>query len=145
MWYERLPRWAWAVLAGVALFALGSAIHNAAWSQGFTLGLLTAGADGAQIAPYLPYQAGHGWGPAGFAGGFFGALFRIGFFVFMLALIAKFFGFWRWRMHGGPHGYHGPYGPWHRHGPQPDQPDADQGGPTPEQTSRPQPTAWTQV
>ncbi|HXF64383.1 MAG TPA: hypothetical protein VNK95_22325 [Caldilineaceae bacterium] len=158
---ERIPKWAWAVLAAVAALSLGSAIYHSGWSQGFTLGLLTGNVDGAQLAPYLAYRAGPGWHPGGYGGfGFFGVLFRLVFFLFLLALLAKLFGFMRWRMQGGAWGGpHGPYGPWAHHygphpqggqpygaqpGPQPGQAPAEQPG-SPTQPDEPKPAVWTHV
>jgi hypothetical protein len=158
MWYERVPRWAWAVAAGVILLSLAAAIHGAGWNQGFMMGLLAGHTDGAQIAPYFAHRGGFGWHHGGF--GLIGGLFRLLFFFLLIGLLLKFFGFWRWRRHGGPHGPWG-QGPWAHHGPwgqgpwtQPGQ--SEQGSPTqpgqpgsatPDQPAenKPQPTSWTHV
>lgn len=102
----QVPRGVLIGLAVLVLFGIGSAIHNAGWSQGFSMGLLAGGANGAKLAPYLVGYGTHGWG----FGGFFGLIFRIGFLVLLFALLARVFGFWRWRGQGGPCGPH-----WHRH------------------------------
>lgn len=106
----QVPRGVLIGLAVLVLFGIGSAIHNAGWSQGFSMGLLAGGADGAKLAPYLVGYGTHGWGFGGLIGGFFGLIFRIGFLVLLFALLARVFGFWRWRGQGGPCGPH-----WHRH------------------------------
>lgn len=123
--HKRVPMWTLvAVVVGVlVLFGIGSAIHSAGWSDGFTMGLLASGGtEGGTVAPYLAYRSGPGWHHGGF-GGFFGGFFRFLFFLFVIALIFKFLGFWRWRMHGahapwGHHGWHTPRQPWpHQGGP----------------------------
>lgn len=101
---NRIPKWALAAVAVLLLVGLGSAVHNAGWSQGFTMGLLAGNGDGNALAPYLAYRTGYGWHP----GGFFGGFFRFAFFLFVLAMIARFIGFWRWRMRV-------PEGPWRHH------------------------------
>lgn len=129
------------------LMGLGAAIYNGGWSQGYTMGLLTGSAEGSDLTPYLVYRSG-GWHGGGF--GFFGAIFRVVFFVFLLGMFFKFLGFMHWRMHGGQGqwGQHGPWGqqgPWQQQGQpqQPPQPESGQpGSPGP---SGPQPTSWTRV
>jgi hypothetical protein len=113
-----------AVVAAILLFSIGSAIHSAGWTQGFTTGLLAGGAEGASLTPYLAYRTGHGFHAWGI-GSFFGMIFRFGFLLLFFALIAKFFGFWRWHRFG----YHGPW--WHHHG------EHYQGYSQPEQNDRP--------
>lgn len=88
MYQNHIPKWALAAVAVLLLVGLGSAIHNAGWSQGFTMGLLAGNADGNTLAPYLASRTGYG--------GFFGGFFRFAFFLFVFAMIARFFGFWRW-------------------------------------------------
>ena len=86
----KLPKWAIAVLAVLVLFGIGAAVHNAGWSQGYTMGLLTGGADGARMTPYLMSRGhGYGWHHGGFGGGFgfFGVIFRIFLFVLLFGLL----------------------------------------------------------
>ncbi len=145
------------IFAGLTLlllFGIGSAVYSGGWSQGYTMGLLTGSADGADLTPYLVYRTG-GWQGGGF--GFFGAIFRIFFFVFLFGLLFKALGIWRWRMHGGPDQWGAGHGPWGRHGewgdgqpqpPQQPQPEAPRGQPAqPDQplAPGPQPTSWTRV
>jgi hypothetical protein len=60
---------------------------------------------------------GHAWS----FGGFIAGIFRIAFFLFVISLLFRFLGFWRWRMHAGwrKHGWPNPA--WHHpawsHGP----------------------------
>lgn len=144
---QRPPIWAFAIVAVLVLFGIGSAIHNAGWSDGFAAGLLASNADGGKLAPYLLYQNGYGahhWG----IGGFFGGILHFVFFLFFLGFIAKVIGCRRWRMHDGqPHPWrHG----WPQGGPQPGQTPSQQGS-DPAQTAdqtgehKPQPTAWIDV
>ena len=131
---ERMKKWAAVGIATLILITLATTLHNAGWSQGFAMGLLASNADSAQIAPYLAYRGGHGFG----MGGFFGMMFRFGFFLLFLALIAKIFGFWRWRMHSHMHAQGRPF--WehrgsHGHHSAEQQPD-DQ---------KPRQTNWTNV
>jgi hypothetical protein len=108
MTHDRIPKWAFAGLALIVLLGLGSAIHGAAWSQGYTMGLLAgSAADGASVLPYLISRTGSG---IGVGGGFFGSFVHIGLILLLIAMVAKFIGFRRWGMHG-------PHGSWrHHHG-----------------------------
>ncbi|MCC6166091.1 MAG: hypothetical protein IT329_02575 [Caldilineaceae bacterium] len=128
-------RWAIVGLAVLLLIGLGSAIHSAGWSQGYTLGLLTSRAGGDSLTPYLVYRGGHGLHPFGFGGpfGFFGAIFRFAGLFLVIGLLLKFFGCGRWRGRGEGHG------PWHQHyyGPQNAPQSAPQPGEQPGQTSAP--------
>ena len=96
------------VVAGliiVGLLIAGTAIQSSAWSQGYTMGLLTASADSAELAPYLLYRA--GLGPnAGV--GLFGGILRFGFLVLLALGFFKLIGCAYWHRHGGPP-------PWMRH------------------------------
>ncbi len=104
---RQIPRWAKAALALVILFGIGSLLYNSGYSSGMVTGMLVSGSEGGTMNPYLLSRMGgmHG----GF--GFFGGLLRIGFFLVFLAVIAKFFGFARWKMHrkwngnGGEHAF----------------------------------------
>ena len=98
----------------IVLLSVGvSSIQQGAWTQGYMTGLLTAGGDASAVAPLLAY--GHGFSPAHAGFSFFGAIFKLGFFFIFFAMMAKFFGFWMWRMNGGRHGGWGKH--WHeRHG-----------------------------
>ena len=108
---KQVPAWALiAVAVGMlVLFAAGSGLYNSGWSDGLTFGLLSGGGDGGKLLAYQGYAAqysgAHGWGHAGMIGGFLGGIFRFFFFLFFLGMIFKFFGFLRWRMHGGQHGF----------------------------------------
>lgn len=92
---RQIPRWAMAALALVVLFGIGSLLYNSGYSSGMVTGLLVSGSEGGAMNPYLLSRMGglHG----GF--GFFGGFLRLGFFLVFLAVIAKFFGFARWKMH----------------------------------------------
>jgi hypothetical protein len=147
----QVPSWAprviVVVLALLLLFGIGTAIHNAGWSQGYTLGLLTGSAGGGDaLTPYLVYRTGGGFHPFGFLGG----IFRFLFLFFVVGLLLKFFACGRWRMHGEHpsrwhHHHYGPYGP--QNAPQPGEqpgqvtPPAD----TPPAPAGAQPTVWTHV
>jgi hypothetical protein len=117
----RVPRWALIAIALVLLLSVGSALHNAGWSQGYTQGLftgslLTSGAEGGKVAPYLLNQNGYGW-HGGHSFGVIGGFFRFLFFGFLIMLAFRFFAFRRWHMHKGENGKHGGHGgPW-QHGP----------------------------
>jgi hypothetical protein len=89
----------------------------AGWSQGYTMGHLAASGEGGTVAPYAPY-------PIGFSPFWFGiGLFvKLGLLLLLFLVLAKCFGFWAWRMAGGPPGkywarhwpHHGPpRPPWH--------------------------------
>lgn len=150
---SQVPSWApRAVVIGLAvllLFGVGAAIHNAGWSQGYTLGLLagSAGGGGDALTPYLVYRTGGGFHPFGFVGG----IFR---FLFLFLLIGLFFKFLRCGRHAirGEH-----FGPWRhpyqgpQHGPQTaPQPGEQPGqatppGGTPSTPAGAQPTVWTHV
>ena len=101
-----------AAVALVVLFGLGSLLYNAGWSSGMATGLLAANSEGGALNPYLLSRMGGMHGGIGF----FGGLLRIGFFLVFLAVIARVFGFMRWRMHtmrnGGEaaHAFHGHWG-----------------------------------
>ena len=119
---RQIPRWAMAALALVVLFGLGSLLYNAGWSSGMATGLLAANSESGALNPYLLSRMGGMHGGIGF----FGGLLRIGFFLIFLAVIARVFGFMRWRMHqhnGGEaaHAFHGHWGGAHgwRHWEQP--------------------------
>ncbi len=108
---RRIPRVAIAGLALLVLFGLGSLLYNAGWSSGMATGLLAANSEGSAITPYLLARTGGLNGGVGF----FGGLLRIGFFLFVLVMIGRFFGFARWKMHrkfsgsvenGGQHRFH---------------------------------------
>lgn len=137
-----VPRWAMIGLAVLLLFGLGTAIHSAGWSQGYTLGLLTGSAGGDSLTPYLVYQAGHGFHPFGF----FGAIFRFVALFFVVGLLFKFVRCGRGRMPRGEH-----FGPWHHAYPYPGAPSTPQpeqstpGTETPAPPTGSQPTVWTHV
>ena len=75
---HRPSKWILAGLAIIALLIIGSAIQSSAWSQGYTMGLLTDSADSAQLAPYLLYRTGQG---SLMGGGFFGGILKLGFLL----------------------------------------------------------------
>lgn len=143
-----IPRWAIIVPAVLLLFGLGTAIHNAGWSQGYTLGLLTGSAEGGDaLTPYLVYRTGGGFHPLGF----FGGIFRFLFPFLLVGLIFKFLRYGRHHRQGehfGPWRHHD-YGPHNgpQNAPQPgDRP--GQATPAAEPPSTPagsQPTVWTHV
>lgn len=122
---RQIPRGAVVAVGLLVLFGLGSLLYNAGWSSGMATGLLAASSEGGTLNPYLLSRMDGLHGGIGF----FGGLLRIGFFLFALALIGRFFGFWRWRMHMkngdeaayGPHGFCGHWGGPHgwRHWEQP--------------------------
>ena len=114
---RQIPRWAMAAVALVVLLGLGSLLYNSGYSSGMVTGMLVSGSEGGAMNPYLLARTGgmHG----GF--GFFGFFLRIGFFLVFLAVIAKVFGFARWKMrmhHNGEGATAGPEdfrGMWEMH------------------------------
>lgn len=101
-----------AVLLLVGALIMGAAFSGiraeAAWSQGYAMGLMAGGDGGDALTQYLLYNGGalgrSGHGP----GGFFGVLLLIFGFI----AVAKIGRMWMWRMHGGPEAWrHG----WHHH------------------------------
>ncbi len=98
---------------GLLIIGLMSLGGYFGWSQGFASGLAAAdGADGiARAYPVYPYY-GFGFFPFFFLGG----IFKLFFFIFFFGFLFKMFGFWRWRMAGGPehwkHHHGGP--PWRK-------------------------------
>ena len=92
----------------VLLFGAVSAGQRDAWTQGYMMGRLSAGTDGANsAAPLLPYMYGGQFGLHPFFGGF-GLLLLIGG-LFLFFGVARCFRFHAWGMHGGPWA-HGPEG-----------------------------------
>jgi hypothetical protein len=97
----------------VLLLAIGllSIAGYAGWSQGYTMGHLAASGEGGTVAPYAPYAI--GFSPFWFGIGLF---FKLGLLLLLFLVLAKCFGFWAWRMAGGPHGkYWAKH--WHHYGP----------------------------
>lgn len=92
---RQIPRWAMASVALLVLFGLGSLLYNSGYSSGMVTGLLLSSGEGGSMNPYLLARTGGLHGGVGF----FGGLLRIGFFLVFLAVIAKIFGFTRWKMH----------------------------------------------
>ena len=103
------PKWAIAGLVIVGLLIIGSVMQSSAWTQGYTMGLLSGGADNAQLAPYLLYRTGPGLHMGG--GGFFGGILRFGFLLLIGLGIFKLIGCAHWHKHGGPPPW------WRHHGP----------------------------
>ncbi len=118
------------IMVGLLILA-GTAIHNAAWNQGFAMGRLSAGGEGAATLPYVYPGAPH----AGF-----GSILAIGLIVLGLMLVFRRsvrYHFWRaaqqhgmppWAagpqagqagategQTGGPEGRQGFVPPWWRH------------------------------
>ncbi len=153
------------VVAALIMVVIGALLYNSGWSQGFALGVLTGGADGTGIAPYLAYRGGLGMFHGGF--GFFGFIFHIGFVLLAIGFFAMVFRFARLRMYGGPDSgmrerlhehwrrHHEPwrYDPWtgepqQQSQPQPTQPapSAPTGsGPDQPGATGPQPVSWIKV
>ncbi len=108
----------------IALLVIGALTLGgyAGWSQGYATGLATGG-EASVVVPYAPY--GFGFHPFFWGIGLF---FKLAFFFLFFLMIAKFFGFWAWRMAGGPP----PHWAKHRHWPHghypPGQP-GEEGGP----------------
>ncbi|MFN2201915.1 MAG: hypothetical protein ACK2UO_11960 [Caldilineaceae bacterium] len=99
------------IVAGLVILGLlvaGSAAQRSAWTEGYTMGLLTSGADSSDLAPYLLYRTGPG-SHAG--GGFFGGIVRLGFLLLVVAGLFKLLGFAYWRRHDGPPPWMHKYGP----------------------------------
>jgi hypothetical protein len=107
---HRPSKWIVAGFAIIALLIAGSAIQSSAWSQGYTMGLLTASADSAQLAPYLLYRTGQG---SLMGGGFFGGVLKLGLLLLFAMGIFKLIGFAQWRKQGGPPPWMRHYGPPH--------------------------------
>lgn len=120
------------VVAAIALLILGlimaggaAAAQRQAWMQGYMLGRMSTGTDGANsLAPVLPYMVPGYGGYAGPHFGGFGLLLGIGA-LFLLFGFLRFVGCMAWR-HGGPWGRRGMWG-----GYPPDQP----GQPGPQERS----------
>ena len=117
---HRPPKWAVAGLIIIGLLIIGSAIQSSAWTQGYTMGLLTGSADSAELAPYLLYRTGQG---SLLGGGFFGGILRIGFLLLLALGVFKLIGFAHWHKHGGSPPW------WRRHGPPPTEPVEPGNGP----------------
>ena len=100
------------VVAGLVIAGLlmaSNAIRSAAWTQGYTMGLLTSGADNADLVPYLLYRT----GPGPQAGvGFFGSIVRLGFLMLLAFGIFRFMSFRYLGKHGGPPPWMRRHGPW---------------------------------
>ena len=95
------------LVAALILGAVFSGIRaEAAWSQGYAMGLMAGNGGGDALTQYLLYNGGalgrHGHGPGGF--------FAVLLLIFGFVAVAKIGRMWMWRMHGGPDH-------WHRHGP----------------------------
>ena len=88
----------------LVLFAIGLAGLGGyfGWSEGFAAGLASGTQGGAAFTPY-----GFGLFPLFFG---IGLLFKLLFFLFLFFILARIFGFFAWRMAGGPRG-----GPWGKH------------------------------
>lgn len=95
---HRPSKWLVAGLVIIGLLILGSALQSSAWTQGYTMGLLTSSADSAELAPYLLYRTGPGMQGSG---GFFGGILRIGVLLLVALGIFRLLGLAHWRMHGG--------------------------------------------
>ena len=90
------------IVAGLVIIGLliaGNAIQNSAWTQGYTMGLLSASADSAELAPYLLYRTVQG---PHMAGGLFGGILKLGFLLLLALGIFKLFGSAYRHKHGGP-------------------------------------------
>jgi hypothetical protein len=111
------------LVLALGLFSLGGYIG---WSQGYASGTVAAAAagDGGELVAPRPFYGGgfYPWpyyGPRFFPIFFgFGLFFKFAFFIFFIFLISRFFGFWGWRMAGGPPGYWRGHR-WGHHGPPP--------------------------
>lgn len=141
---RKMIRAAIAGLLVIVLLSFGvSHIQQSAWSQGYMTGLLTAGGDTSTLAPLLAY--GRGFGPMHAGIGFLGGILKLGFFLFFFAMLAKFFGFFVWRMRGeGKSGWHKG---WHHghHGSNSDatpQSESDASNPNDTQPNDTQPTSY---
>lgn len=101
---QRLKRFAVPAIIGLVLVGIvGSMAYQSGWSQGFTLGLLTSGREGAAaVAPYMM----HGGHMYGGHFGFFGGILRFFFALLFIGFIFKAVRclFWRMGGHGGHHG-----------------------------------------
>ncbi len=96
----------------IALLIFGALMIGsyAGWSQGYVSGLAVGNAgEGSVVVPYaMPY--GYGFHPFFWGIGLF---FKLAFFFFFFMIIAKFFGFFAWRMAGGPGGHWKHHRHWH--------------------------------
>ncbi len=84
------------LLVVALLILVGTAIHNAAWNQGFAMGRLSAGGEGAAAMPYV-YPGAPRPG--------LGTFLAIGLIIFGVALIFRRVRFHAWqaaRQHGMP-------------------------------------------
>jgi hypothetical protein len=97
-------------LAGLIVIGLliagGAAIRRSAWTQGYMMGRLTAGADDGAAVPYGVY----GFDYPRSHSGFVSFLCTAGLFVLLLIAVGKFFRFHAWKM--AHWGHKPPEGDW---------------------------------
>lgn len=142
-------RFVFVVVAFLVVFgifgAIGSSMRQDAWMQGYLMGQLSAGKEGAAnpvLAPYL-YRGFGGFGGPHFGVGPFGFIFPLLFIGLVIFGVSRACRYAAWRRGGGQgsgpwgghHGWHGqqppaggegrsggsqqPGGPWGWHGPTP--------------------------
>ena len=90
-----------AVVALVGLLLLGmaiSGIQQAAWSEGYALGLMAGNGGGDTLSQYLLYNSGN----LGRSGPGFGTFLFIGLLIFGFFALARMGRMWMWRTYGGP-------------------------------------------
>lgn len=112
------------LIGGLAL--IGSAIYRSGWSQGYAVGLWSAGNEGAALAPYaVPGIHGSPWGIWS-GGSALGSLFKIGLIALLVVGVVHFLRIRSWREDGGKarehwashwQRHHGPPPPWWQEGP----------------------------
>lgn len=109
---KRIMR-ATAVVIGLLLLgSIANSIYHSGWNQGYLMGIIASGEDGSQLlAPYYAYGR-HGVASGVF--GFFGAIFRFGFFALLFAALFKGLRCLKSRHNGSHRGeWGGP--PWSKH------------------------------
>ncbi len=98
------------VLIGALLLGLVvSSVQQAAWSQGYALGLIAGGGQGDTLSQYLLYNN----GALGNSGPGFGGVLFIGLMIFGFFALMRMGRMAMWRSRGGPGGPGGePWGRW---------------------------------
>ncbi len=115
------------VLVGALLLGLAvSSIQQAAWSQGYALGLIAGGGQGDTLSQYLLYNN----GALGNSGPGFGGFLFIGLMIFGFFALMRMGRMAMWRSRGGPGGE--AWGRWGCQGAEGDKDRATSGAEAPE-------------
>ncbi len=98
------------LIAALLLGLVVSSVQQAAWSQGYALGLIAGGGQGDTLSQYLLYNN----GALGNSGPGFGGFLFIGLLIFGFFALMRMGRMAMWRSRGGPGGE--PWGRWGCHG-----------------------------